>query len=158
MGFSGESLHSFNRAEHLGFDTLELVSPTSHVSNLQRQHAESIERHGIGGSWLNEVLRRKINREYEAADAIYVHSNYTRDSFLQAGVPATKLKRTYLQVHPRFHPPDRRTDDAPFRIVYVGRVDVTKGIPLLLEAFEQWSVDGRRGRCGNTWSGGSRVI
>jgi len=137
MGFVGKSLHSFRRAQHLGSDQLELVAANSHVRNVRRLHQWAHERHGVGDSWLNAAQRRKTRREYEAADTIYVHSDYTRSSFLEAGFSEDDLERTHLQVHPRFHPPARRPDDDTFRIVYVGRVESTKGIPLLLEAFSQ---------------------
>ena len=135
MGFVGQSLRSFRRAEALGFETLELVAANSHVDNVRRLHARAAEAWGVDTSWLNEAQRRKTLAEYERADRIYVHSDYTRQSFLDAGVPAEKLERTHLRPDPRFRPADDRPGDGLFRVVYVGRVDVTKGIPLLLEAF-----------------------
>lgn len=135
MGFVGQSMNSFRQATRLGVDTLELVAVNSHVDNVRRLHRQAEERWGISSSWLNETQRRKTLREYEMADRIFVHSEYTRDSFLEAGIPPSKLERTYLHPAPRFEPPDERPDDEVFRVVYVGRVDVTKGVPLLLEAF-----------------------
>jgi len=152
MGFSGECLHCFNRAERVGFDTLELVSPTSHVSNVKRQHAESMNRHNLGGSWLSGTIERKMLQEYEKADLIYVHTDYTRRSFLEAGIPATKLRRTHLLVHPRFQPPPERPDDDTFHIAYVGRVDVTKGIPLLLEAYDRLPIKNKQLTLVGGWS------
>jgi len=135
MGFVGQALHSFRRARALGFDTLELVAVNSHVDNVRRLHDRARQDWGVDGSWLNEAQRRKTLAEYEAADRIFVHSEYTRQSFLDAGIPASTLRRTYLRPAPRFRPPVERLDDGLFRVVYVGRVDVTKGLPLLLEAF-----------------------
>jgi glycosyltransferase involved in cell wall biosynthesis len=137
MGFVGQSLHSFRRARSMGFETLELVAVNSHVDNVQRLHdraAADWQYRGI--SWLNEWQREKTLAEYDAADRIFVHSEYTRDSFLAAGIPASKLERTYLRPDPRFVPPTERPDDGIFRVVYVGRVDITKGLPVLLEAFQ----------------------
>ena len=152
MGFVGTSLRSFRRAADLGVEHLELVAANSHVRNLKRLHDWAREQHGIGDSWLNAAQRRKTLREYEAADTIYVHSEYTRQSFLDAGVPAEKLERTYLRVHPRFQPPNRRPEDDTFRIVYVGRVEATKGIPLLLEAFSQLATSDKRLTLVGGWS------
>ena len=152
MAFVGKSLHSFQRARDLGFDHLELVAANSHVHNLKRLHDRARDRHGIGDSWLNRAQMRKTLREYEAADTIYVHSDYTRQSFLDAGIPPEKLERTYLRVHPRFEPPDRRPTDDTFRIVYVGRVEATKGIPVLLEAFSELAVPDKRLTLVGGWS------
>jgi glycosyltransferase involved in cell wall biosynthesis len=152
MGFSGECLHCLNCAERLGFETLELVSPTSHVSNVERQHAKSMNRQGLRGTWLNARIKRKMLQEYERAHVIYVHTEYTRRSFLEAGVPAAKLSRTYLHVHPRFQPPTVRPRDDTFHIVYVGRVDVTKGIPLLLEAYARLPINNKKLTLIGGWS------
>jgi glycosyltransferase involved in cell wall biosynthesis len=152
MGFVGKSLRSFRRAADLGTDRLELVAANSHVENLKRRHDWAREQHGIGDSWLNAAQMRKTLREYEAADTIYVHSEYTRQSFLDADVSEAKLERTHLRVHPRFHPPDRRPDDGPFRIAYVGRVEATKGIPLLLDAFEKLPVPEKQLTLVGGWS------
>ena len=135
MGFVGQSLHSFRQARALGFDTLELVAVNSHVDNLRRKHDWAADAWGGAPSWLTPRELEKTRREYEWADRIYVHSEYTRHSFLNAGIPASKLRRTYLQPHPRFQPPPERPSDDVFRVVYVGRIDIMKGIPLLRAAF-----------------------
>ena len=152
MGFAGEAYRSFLAAREAGFETLELISPTSHVHNVQRLHREATQRHRIGTSWLHDALARRTLREYEAADLIYVHSEYTRQSFVQEGISEDKLQRMYLPVHPRFQPPKERPTDDAFRIVYVGRVDVTKGLPLLLEAFSELDVQAKELILVGSWS------
>jgi len=152
MGFVGTSLRSFRRAADLDAQSLELVAANSHVRNLRRQHDRAREQHGIGDSWLNDAQMHKTLREYEAADTIYVHSEYTQNSFLDAGIPEERLERMYLRIAPRFQPPDRRPSGGPFRIVYVGRVEATKGIPLLLEAFHQLPVPEKQLTLVGSWS------
>ena len=137
MGFAGKSLRSFRRARALGATCLELIAPNSHVENVRRLHDRAAEETGIADSWLNQAHLEKTLAEYEAADRIYVHSEYVRNSFLAAGIPERKLVRTFLRVDPRFSPPTHRRDDGCFRIVYVGRLDATKGLPLLLKAFDR---------------------
>lgn len=140
MGFAGESLQSFRRARTLGTERLELVSATSHVANVARRHEQAIRETGFAQSWLNSWLLKKTLREYDLADHIYVHSEYTRQSFLEAGIPPEKLSRTHLTADARFRPPVTRSEDGIFRVVYVGRVDATKGISLLVEAFSRLAV------------------
>ena len=137
MGFAGKSLRAFRRARELGASVLELVAPNSHVENVRRLHDRAAQTTGIADSWLNRAQLDKTLAEYEAADCIYVHSDYVRASFLAAGIPERKLVRTHLRVDPRFSPPAHRPDDDGFRVVYVGRLDATKGLPLLLEAFDR---------------------
>jgi len=139
MGFVGKSLHSFHVAARNG-TRLELIAANTHVDNVRRLHAEAAHITGITDTWLNEAQRRKTLQEYEDADVIYVHAESTRQSFLDAGIPASKLERTVLRVAPRFVPPPARPDDGVFRLVYVGRVDATKGVPLLVEAFRRLPI------------------
>ncbi|MFQ5571825.1 MAG: glycosyltransferase family 4 protein [Rhodothermales bacterium] len=135
IGFGGKTLHTFRRARKLGTQRLELVAANSHVNNVRRKHALGIHRYPLEESWLNEAQHRKTLREYALADLIYVASEYTRRSFLNEGIPESKLQRVYYETNPRFHPPTTRPDDGIFRVVYVGSVTVMKGIPVLLEAF-----------------------
>jgi glycosyltransferase involved in cell wall biosynthesis len=152
MGFAGKSLRTFRKAARLGADCLELVAPNSHVQNVSRLHARAAADSGLSDSWLNQAQIRKTLREYALADRIYVHSEYVRQSFLDAGIPAAKLVRTVLHPDPRFVPPQRRPEDDAFRIVYVGRVEMTKGIALLLEAFDRLTVSNMELRIVGGWS------
>ena len=140
MGFVGKSLHSFKKARKLGFTQLELIAANSHVRNVQRLHRRAAQDLGMKDTWLSEALIRKTMKEYERADFIYTHSEYTRQSLIDEGINPNKLKKTYLKVDDRFVPPRNKPDDGVFRVVYAGRVDSTKGIPLLLEAFSHLSV------------------
>jgi glycosyltransferase involved in cell wall biosynthesis len=152
MGFAGKSLRTFRTAARLGADRLELVAPNSHVQNVSRLHARAAADSGLSDSWLNQAQIRKTLREYALADRIYVHSEYVRQSFLDAGIRAAKLVRTVLHPDPRFVPPQRRPEDNTLRIVYVGRVEMTKGIALLLEAFDRLSVSNVELRIVGGWS------
>jgi glycosyltransferase involved in cell wall biosynthesis len=137
MGFVGKSLRSFGAAHRLGIETLELIAANSHVENVRALHAQAAVDQGIRDTWLHDREVEKTLQEYDMADVIYVHSEYTRQSFIDRGISADKLERTILHPAPRFQPPDTRPDDDIFRVVYVGRLDATKGIPLLLEAFKK---------------------
>jgi glycosyltransferase involved in cell wall biosynthesis len=152
MGFAGKSLRTFQRSIEMGASELELISATSHVDNVSRLHARSAEDSGIADSWLNSWQQQKSIREYEVADRIYIHSEYVRESFLEAGIAQEKLVRTYLKPDPRFRPPSKIHVGDTFRIVYVGSVVMTKGIHLLLDAFDQVSIPNRSLRIVGGWS------
>lgn len=143
MGFVGKSLRSFRTVRELDGDcTLELVAANSHVRQVAERHQFAARVLGVGDTWLGAQQIRKTLREYEDADLVYVHSDYTRDSMLTNGVPEDKLVRTYLRVHERFKPAPK-AESAPddvFRVVYAGRLDATKGIPLLIDAFQKLDV------------------
>ena len=140
QGFVGQSLRSFRAARRLGYQKLTLEAANSHVDNVMAQHHKAIQRFGIEQSWLNKAQRQKTLREYEMADVINVASEYTRQSFLAAGVPDSKLVKRELQVNPRYQP-RVAVDDGIFRVVYVGSLTVMKGISILLEAFSRLPDD-----------------
>lgn len=133
----GQALHSFRRARELGCEVLHLQAANSHVNNVHRQHQKALRQYAIEGSWLNEAQRQKTLQEYAMADVIYVASDYTRQTFLEAGVPASKLRTRTFKVNPRYQPAARKAEDGIFRIVYIGSLTVMKGIPILLEAFHR---------------------
>ncbi|MFB8791486.1 MAG: glycosyltransferase family 4 protein [Potamolinea sp.] len=137
LGFNGQALHSFHRAQHLKYERLELLSANSHVNNVMRQHQKALHKYSFEQSWLNKTQQKKTLKEYETADLIYVASEYTRQSFLQEGIPANKLHRFVFQPSPRFQLATSRPDDDTFRVVYTGSLTVMKGIPILLEAFSR---------------------
>lgn len=137
IGFNGQSLHSFHRAQHLKYKQLELVSANSHTDNVVYQHEKALHKYSFEKSWLNSIQKQKTLKEYETADLIYVASEYTRQSFLQEGIPDKKLHRFIFKPSPRFQPATNRLNDDVFRVVYTGSLTVMKGIPILIEAFSR---------------------
>ena len=135
VGVAGQALHSLRRARQLGYRRRVLVSPNSHVEHVARQHRRAAAAHPIEPGWLSAAQRRKTLREYVEADEIVVQSAYARDTFLAAGVPAERLRRRDLPPLPRFAPPASPPATIGFRFLYVGRLEVTKGVAVLLDAF-----------------------
>jgi glycosyltransferase involved in cell wall biosynthesis len=89
----------------------------------------------IDRGWLTDYVRRRTVKEYELADAIFITSEYQRASFLEFGVDAAKLIRIDLRPRPQFKPRDHPPSNETFNVVYVGRIDLIKGVPVLLDAF-----------------------
>jgi glycosyltransferase involved in cell wall biosynthesis len=137
VGFSLQSLKTFRAARARGCRSLELISPTCHVDYVRSQYEKAFRRYPIERSWLDNGQQRRAKLEYELADRIVIASDYVRNSFLEAGYPEEKLTRFDLSPLPRFMP-NGRPDDGVFRVVYVGALSVAKGVPLLVEAFEQF--------------------
>jgi glycosyltransferase involved in cell wall biosynthesis len=133
----GQALHSFRQAQKLGCQFLHLQAANSHVDNVQRQHQKALRQYPIESSWLNEAQRQRTLKEYALADLIYVASEYTQNTLLAAGIPATKIRHRHFQVHPRYQPAPDRVQDGVFRVIYIGSLTVMKGIPVLLEAFHR---------------------
>ncbi len=146
VGFSGQALRTFHTVQA---EVREILSPTAHVDRLWARYQEASRAHPIEGTWLNGAGRRKAKAEYGLADTIKVSSEYARESFLDAGLPLEKLARVEWKIPSRFKPGEERPRDGIFRVVYVGSLTITKGIPVLLDAFAAL-----RGDCELTLVGG----
>ena len=136
--FSGCALRTFTMARRLGVKTLHLESPTAHISHCDRQLKKAYAANPLERCWLGPGLKAKILSEYQIADVIWVNSEYSRQTFLDQGFPRSKLIRRHLTVDRRFQPkPSSNSTHVNFTIAYVGSVSVSKGVPVLLAAFQK---------------------
>jgi glycosyltransferase involved in cell wall biosynthesis len=81
------------------------------------------------------------NEETEANEAtlITVPSHFVKQTFINQGTDAAKIRVVPYGVSlQEFHPVDAPVDDK-FRLVFVGQFSLRKGIPYLLEAFKAFS-------------------
>jgi hypothetical protein len=107
-GFCGRALHSFVRARTLKCEQLVLESATSHIGHVMKQHRRATKAFPIEKSWLNQQQYEKTLREYGAADLIYVISEYSKQTYVDAGFPESKVRRRVLTAETRFAPPTRK--------------------------------------------------
>ena len=98
-----------------------------------RQHELAHRRYPLEGTWATHLVRRNL-KEYKQAQRIYVASRYTWESFVQEGVPEDVLSLFPLIPDPRFTPREPPAKTGTFDVVFVGRLCVTKGVPLLVDA------------------------
>jgi glycosyltransferase involved in cell wall biosynthesis len=140
LSFSGCALGLFENAKKQGIKFLELESPTAHVMHCHEWYEKAGFLHPIEKLWLTRNLRDKMLAEYQIADKIWVNSDYSFQTFLERGIPKRKLARRYLSIDSRFQKPTNRNKSNAFNLVYVGSLTVTKGLPLLLEAYHELSL------------------
>ena len=102
---------------------------------------QECERFGVRGrdcrALLPEALVRRMEREYALADSIVVPSAIARRSFECAGLgEKTTVVRAGVD-HEFFRPAAVKEPRNPFRVCFVGRVEIAKGLPYLLEAWKR---------------------
>lgn len=143
-GFATES----QRAAKERFGALIVCDRAStHMLYQSRIMAEEFERFGLRLKPADRALIDRELAEYEYADLIVVPAEFARRTFVESGVPETKLRKNPFGVDLRLFRPAPKTD-ATFRVVYVGALSLRKGIPYLLEAlaglrlpgFELWLI------------------
>lgn len=82
------------------------------------------------------MVEREL-REYELCDGVVVPSLFVERSFLNQRFPPNKLHRSCLGVDPASFTKTERPPPTKFQAIYVGSLSLRKGIPYLLEGFEQ---------------------
>ncbi len=79
----------------------------------------------------------KEEREYELADVVTIPSQFARRTFLDRGVPAGKMRVIPYGVSlEKFRPTAEPPADG-FDVLAAGQVSFRKGVPYLLDAFQQ---------------------
>jgi glycosyltransferase involved in cell wall biosynthesis len=138
-GITGASLASLRAAKRQGAVTV-LENPVQHPLHWQREVLAECARFGVNPRdcdvVLPELLVRRILREYEICDAIIVQSSCARRGFEEfpCGHKAAVVVLTAVD-HEFFTPAPE--PPGMFRVVYVGRVELAKGVPYLLEAWNR---------------------
>jgi len=132
MAQSGIGLASGRAARGRGIVTV-CDRSSAHIVHQDRLLRAEHERFGVPYAAVDPRVAEKEGAEYAEADAILVPSDFVRRSFLEMGVAAAKLHvvpfgvdvRAYVRSAPR---------DPGFRILFVGRLSLQKGLPYLLQA------------------------
>ena len=78
-----------------------------------------------------------MEREFELADFILVPSRVARRSFERAGYADRTIVVNAGVDHYFFAPPSEAVPREIFRVCYAGRVEILKGLPYLLQAWNQ---------------------
>ena len=137
LAWASFGLRSMRQAKKMGAVTV-LNRGGAHVLARARIVAEEFEQAGISAD-LQDAHPRLIDknvREYEEADYILVPSRFVADTFLPYGIPEEKLRVVHQAVDLSPFSPVPKEDDV-FRVVYVGRLALVKGVHHLLEAFHK---------------------
>jgi glycosyltransferase involved in cell wall biosynthesis len=77
----------------------------------------------------------RMRQEWAAADRVLVNSDWSRDALVRQGVPAEKLFVVPVAYEPAGPPPPpRQPVDGPLTVLWLGTVNLRKGIPYLIDA------------------------
>jgi glycosyltransferase involved in cell wall biosynthesis len=112
---------------------------SSHIRYQDRILREEYQRWGKAFNGVDARTLAKEEAEYAQADAVTVPSEFVRRSFLNEGVPASKvIKIPYGARLDRFQK-QGEPPQACFRILWTGNVSIRKGFMYLLQAFQNFS-------------------
>jgi glycosyltransferase involved in cell wall biosynthesis len=135
-GWGGFCLRSLNRARNFGAVTVVVwasVHPIFQTELLQEEY----RRWGLRFERPRSVLQRVLE-EIAVADYVLIPSDFVRQTFLTQGVAEEKLIQIPFGVDVnRFRPAAQERRSGPFRVLFVGQVNVGKGVLYLLDAWQQ---------------------
>jgi len=140
-GFQGSCLFSMQAARRAGKVAIAEFA-TAHITCAVRLLSQEAERHpewadSISNLYFPDWYQQRLEREPHAADFCLAASEFTRQSLLEVGVSAEKVKLLPLGADLADFTPTERPTTGPFRVLFVGGVGQRKGVKYLLEAYKQ---------------------
>ncbi len=139
-GCTGVCLISLRKARRLGAIVM-IENATMHARDWQKAVVEECNAFGVRRrdcrAVLPSLLFWRLEREYERCDYIIVPSPIARQSFAAAGLHEKAIVVHAGVDHHFFIPPAVFDPQSLFRVCYVGRVELAKGVPYLLQAWKQ---------------------
>ncbi len=144
LGWSQISLHCMRRAKQLGAKVF-LEHPMANVKEWMELVSAEYAEWGKGGNYYSNFPKQVVDRmlaEYDEAEKIVVLSTFAKNSFIKHGVPAEKLHLIPLGIDTRkFAAKTAYRVDGKLRVLYVGRLELLKGLQYLLRAFSELKSD-----------------
>jgi len=108
---------------------------SSHIRYQNAILQEDFRRWGETFAGIDPRVIAKEEAEYDAADIVTVPSTFTFRSFLEMGVPESKLRKVPYGADLRRFEKVADPDPETFDVLFVGQVAFRKGVPDLIEAF-----------------------
>ena len=110
---------------------------SSHIRYQDTILKEEFSRWGDTFPGIDPRVIDKEEAEYETADAVTVPSTFASRSFVDMGVPESKLRKVSYGVDLRRFEKVADPDPESFDVLFVGQISFRKGVPDLLEAFRR---------------------
>lgn len=150
-------LRSFNTSKRLGKMTA-VVGGTELATQVPERLRREAQQFGVEIS-ISDGHKENADRRKETitrADRLVVLSNFVKDSYLRAGVDEDRIRVITQAVDPDAYPAKETYQPDPFRALFVGSVNLLKGVPYLLQAWGElgWGndEDAELQLCGNITS------
>lgn len=136
VGLSSSALQTGRRAKARGARYV-CDRGSTHIRAQDQLLRDEHERWGLTYDPIDPRIVALEEAEYSEADAITIPSSFNLRSFIEQGVPASKLKVIPYGVNlTRFQPAGQPAPDR-FDIIFVGGASLRKGVPDLVAAFRQ---------------------
>lgn len=137
FGYSYASLEALQAEKQKGvFTVLDQIDAGRVHDRMREEEAAKWPGYAVAVDPAPEAYYERVRHEWDAADLIVVNSDWTRDALRQQGVAKEKMVVIPLAYEQGDDGLDRERAPAPppLRVLWLGSVTLTKGIPYLVEA------------------------
>ena len=141
VGLSSFSLLGIRRAKREGAITI-LERGSSHILYQDRILREEYEKYGVKVGPFQLAHPRIIEQElaeYEEADYVCIPSIFNKRTFIENGVPESKILQVPYGVNLALFKQVAKKDDV-FRVIFAGGLSLRKGLHYLLQAFTELNL------------------
>ncbi len=147
LSYSYTALEPFRYAKSRGWNTvLVQIDPGPEEERIVAEEAARVP--ALAGGWQPAPPKywASWREECDLADRIVVNSEWSREGLVRGGVPAEKISiiplayegegpKDYGTARPQERKyPDRFTQERPLRVLFLGLINLRKGVARLLEA------------------------
>lgn len=133
-GWCTNALHSMSRAKMRGMLTV-LQMGSAHLELQTQLLGAEYAKFGLRPMTTDPRLVEKAKQEYAEADHIVVPSRFVKRTLVKNGIDPNRISIVQEAITRQFRPKPKLDD--VFRVVYVGRMELRKGVQYMLEAFCQ---------------------
>ncbi|HEX5357305.1 MAG TPA: glycosyltransferase family 4 protein, partial [Aquabacterium sp.] len=108
---------------------------SAHIRTQDQLMRSEAERWGLPFDGIDPRVMDQEEQEYAQADAITVPSTFSKRSFIERGVDASRIHLLPYGVDVSRFQPEGEPDPHGFDVLYAGSMTLNKGVPYLLQAF-----------------------
>ncbi len=132
-GWHSQALRSVKAAKKTGAAAI-VESGSNHPAFRAEVLAEEFSKFGLEAAKTPDYVKRASLEELALADYLFVISDFAKETYVRAGIDRAKIMVVGRGADlARFRPAEKR--DEKFRVLFMGRIGVRKGVHYLLEAW-----------------------
>lgn len=139
FGFASASLETLEALRDRGvFTVLDQFDPGRAEEEIVFEEAAKWPGWQQAPGRIPDAYFERLRREWDAADLVLVNSGWSRSALLRQGVPAGKICVVPMAYEPEVVCVQPKTSaPGPLNVLWLGTVNLRKGIPYLIEAARQ---------------------
>lgn len=135
FGYNTACLHTLRALAPLGVPTIvDQIDPAAVEERIVLEEMERWSGWQLAPGRIPAAYFDHMRQEWDAATLVLVNSSWSKQALVAQGVSQDKLIVVPLAYEPGRAPAARQRREGPLRVLWLGTVNLRKGIPYLIEA------------------------